>query len=245
MAQDEWKRRERWDDRPDWKDRRSYEFPGRTEYAKWAWEFLRRNVEFQKVCWEQRNGKRQGTERDVARKWGLEDFKDCIEPYDEGDAPVFRPPGVSLCHNLAVEESRTAKIKLGSGKMAVTFDLSAALQDGGLLESWFPWAREQVVWHLSVLADKKKPNAKPVRRRVRAQDYPGYLRVLDAIDGGGRTTKDKEVALAIYGSGTTNDLKRIRDALKVARKATRRSRYLWLAFAKPKRKTVTRKTKAN
>lgn len=67
-------------DRPDWRDEKAYSYTARLTRTEWAWEFLRRNSDFQrdlKVALEHANYQEKGASLTIINspveltKWGV------------------------------------------------------------------------------------------------------------------------------------------------------------------------------
>jgi len=74
-------------DRPDWRDENAYTYTARLTRREWAWEFLRRNSDFQrdlKVALEHADIQKEGAAITIVNspfdlaKWGVM-FRDIVE----------------------------------------------------------------------------------------------------------------------------------------------------------------------
>ena len=109
--------------RPDWTKPESYpKTPEAWPFRVWAWEFLRRNPEFQRQCDELAEAS-AGAKQRMARSWGLGEFK----PYKEG---YFSPSGCLWLseafreYEAAEDGDKEYRVVLKQHEVALVFDLN-------------------------------------------------------------------------------------------------------------------------
>lgn len=206
----------------DWKNEADYPPVNDTLPARWHWEFLRRNPVYQddydryRELQDSDNG---AAERDaLARKYGLEGIMlDYMDPLES----LFQTPRRS---SIRLVQWQTAWI--GEDEKGVRIE--GKREDMEYLD---PRVRQHeccVVFNLRHDLDEqlaeantriKKLNERYLERRGRVENYPLYLRLLDA-DGQGVAMEDMmrffmpDTEKAIAGKKLKNDLKeakRLRD----------------------------------
>jgi hypothetical protein len=179
---------------PDWRDASAYPGPATLLYD-WAWEFLRRNPEYQRRWCEWNAPRAEGERR---RRIRLSVFKQEFgvllprEPQST-EAPTFewdigvveRPPR----SRLPDDQEFFARISLQPGQAAVVFDLR--LQLNKQLAGAEEWLKGHAKLRKGLGELEEFPLETP-----RVREFPGYLRLLDA-DAAGVTNK-KVMASVIY-----------------------------------------------
>ncbi|MQR00230.1 transcriptional regulator domain-containing protein [Glaciimonas soli] len=149
---------------------------------RWAWEFLRRNISFQKICHEilkiESDEKKTNAMKVAARKYGLKIFKHCGDHYGtqkEGNRPIFN--GISYWYKVDDGEIRKQRISFHKGQVVIRFDVSPALIDKKALNLQLLRAKELLQNRISemngITPQRKQINIIP-------DEYLKFLRMLDA-----------------------------------------------------------------
>jgi hypothetical protein len=127
--------------RPDWKDVDTYEIDTQEfPYRAYAWEFLRRNPDFQRESEAAFSSGLQSAREKVATKYGLRD----LVSYRVGYEP-FEPSPVWLAETICEPPIVHQKGKLNRvphlrpGEVALIFDLDATLGSGPAAIDAFLW----------------------------------------------------------------------------------------------------------
>lgn len=167
--------------RPDWTKPESYpKTPEGWPFRVWAWEFLRRNPEFQRQCDELAEAS-AGAKQRMARSWGLGEFK----PYKEG---YFSPSGCLWLseafreYEAAEDGDKEYRVVLKQHEVALVFDLNNVTTAGlSAIEAQLGAAREVLLDYL------REFELKPADVRVNRRGLFEALRVYDALTYGGAT----------------------------------------------------------
>lgn len=167
--------------RPDGTDLDRYKNLEKWSYRRWAWEFLRRNVEFTAEC------KRvdEGTEADklaVAKQYGLKVFKRFSEGFKgKSGPPKFNIGSISYWQNLGEdkENSRLVPIRIGHGQLVIRFDLASALIDQKALDKQFRLAEQRARKNLALY--EKLVSKDAAVHKYKALNFGIYIRLLDYL----------------------------------------------------------------
>lgn len=172
----------------DWKNAADYPDPGTASMHRWAWEFLRRNLEFQgeyvkamrehdemeqrgeppPLAWNQRPiGK-------VLRKWGVAHVPGAL--HDETDSFFEFENFPQFLRRGEIDGQSFEYCRPSLSRMALAFDLSAPIQP-------------QVERAKKLLEMNQKDRASRIegirkRNNEASKMFPVYLRVLDALNAG-------------------------------------------------------------
>lgn len=115
--------------RPIWSSVESYpEDLADWEYRRWAWEFLRRNLEYQEESSAALSAGSPALVKSVARRYGLRDLVHFKKGYVPGD-PAFVWLSETFCKSALVG-SRQTNLRLQAGEVALVFDLDSTLASG-------------------------------------------------------------------------------------------------------------------
>jgi len=159
-------------------------------YRRWAWEFLRRNEEFQADCKALANfdGDIEEEKSRIAAKFGLKQFKHYNEHITKDTPLRFSATTFLFLSNLTAgkEEKATRHILIRPGEVAVRFDLSAMLDNTWGLGSQI---RQVEVSLRKIIASIKLPqiekqNSQKIVERVQREKLLEYLRMLDHRQSG-------------------------------------------------------------
>lgn len=154
------------------------------EVNRWAWEFLRRNKEFQKACdsLPQEREDRILKLKKLIRKYGLTQFKHWKEEYGalRDNQPIF--DGVRIRANLKEDTMDLSDIPpLEKGQALILLEILPCLDDLELLQKRMAFAYKQLEERLKKYAERNNLE-KPVSRKPKinkSEDLIAYLRILD------------------------------------------------------------------
>jgi len=232
---------------PDWKDKRSYPNVSGTPSLQWAWEFLRRNYQYQQL-WDQLIGPSHNatkfddawkTFQRVRRGPGVRHriplTKNPFQPFKEQFHIATYPPppweqqaklyfdSEFIVYQLGANPAAKVHGFLNQNQIVVWFDLTWPL--GAQLEN-----AKKIVTEAATRAKKS-----PKLLRQRAEHYSNYLRVLDAKTSG---ASYRQILNVLYsGRSSTypdyNAKQTLRDDLKAAERL--RDHDFWLIAATGKK----------
>jgi hypothetical protein len=223
---------------PDGKNSDDYKDCHSWSFHQWAWEFLRRNPEFQEYCNKSELDPAQFSKKEIKHKFGLVRFKHYREPYSA--APKERPkfktsdvvcwPRVSEKIYQRIKQNLPKELK--PGEVLVRFDIDKLSEASGSIDAMLEAAKRYLrraseIW-------QRECGVSICKRRNRPELIP-LLRLID-IDINRATSKLKNAQIVeiVYGQKAENigDLSNhFRKKFKIA-KMFRDSRYLLLAGAK-------------
>ena len=181
--------------RPDWKNEQKYPNPRNTSPEEWAWEFVRRNHEYQKDY-----------ESLVAGLPPLKTQKDNWSKYEPVNKEIrkhfsqkfgvsyARSPSKRFSKNLKFERQpviitkpRIKKYEINYGEVLVSFDLLKPINPQ-LKKIKIELEKQKDIFHEIY----KEPENK---KRAQTEKYQTYLRVLDAKYA---KVKNSEIAKILY-----------------------------------------------
>ena len=169
--------------RPDGEDLTRYKRCEKWTYRRWAWEFLRRNSEFQKAC---KLAKTDEQRQEVAAQFGLKKFKSFREAYGHPPAsrPTFTLGLITSRKHLSDEGGAPQKVRtsLHPGEVMIRFDLSKALTDTQVLEKQLRMASVRLKRLLAAYAAKIDKKLDQINHSPEV--WGQYLRLLDGIAAG-------------------------------------------------------------
>lgn len=209
---------------------------------RWAWEFLRRDVEFVEACNRVADGKDDA--KAVAKRFHLRRLKRYDELYETADTtnPKVKPafilssvPGIQVPVNeseLKEARQRIRRLTLDIGQVVVRFDLSVATEYPKRLDGQIASVTKALDKQLKRLQSATGVGDKKSRNRPTGGDLLNWLKALDMqkID-----CTDEQRGDAFFGnaSNATDSYKHIlsnarryakEDFLKLAADATKRPR---------------------
>lgn len=189
--------------RPDWKDAKSYGFDPKTfSYRQYAWEFLRRNPDFQN---ESRRALASGSNREreqVATKYGLRDLVSDLHVYELGKPELVWLAEVLCEPPIVHKKNRTNFIQTQRpGEVALIFDLDATVTSGPAAIDAFLWDARRTLMEerTRFIATLPGDEARVVRvksPRIRKSKLFAWLRTYDAVEDTG--VSQKEIAKVLY-----------------------------------------------
>ena len=219
--------RENW--RPDWKDDNQYPDTSKTSAQRWAWEFLRRNPNYQQD-WDRYVGILKPIDERLKDGSYKKETSDNINRLFSDAYGVSPPPHPSRdnCEGIRFERSklvaasahtgRNVNYKLSDGELLLSFDLYLPI--GPQIEK----ARRALELHSKDFQEIHyiKTGTNPRKQ----QAWKRYLRLLDAESDG---AKQSEMQSLIHNM-VNNPTNSVSESLKRA-KAIRDGDYLRIALA--------------
>lgn len=182
--------------RPDWHDEATYPDYTKWSYSNWAWEFLRRNEQFQQCCYALEAGSLD-EQLTVAKRFGLQEFKHFREHFHVGRVPEWLSvlPGILV---RATDKDKTLKERsIPQGQVVMTFDLDEMLKNRPTLDAQAynaGYYLNSCLKEYAALKGKKPRSPRPQIAKLFA-----YLRVLDAVTYAG--VDDNDVIAAVLYPG--------------------------------------------
>jgi hypothetical protein len=189
---------------PDWKDPNNYSFPKNTTRLEWAWQFLRRNPEYQKL-WKQAiflkalynpagvdaNLQRAKKEGGV-RHFNEQQISFWQATFVQRFGLVSPPPDPALPE--AKLQFSGQFIRFAQKATSVPYRVSATLDDGQVLV-WFDanWPIEPQLKNAKRLLTAKFPDQNVVKFRFHSTACSRFLRLLDAKQARARTTEQARI----------------------------------------------------
>lgn len=200
---------------------------------KWAWEFLRRNPEFQRRCKQVDADPKLADE--VAQQFGLKQFKHAKEPFrgSSYSQPRFSAALVRWRTRHSEADPAVHQRRMEVGELLVLFDLRSCLAKPAALGAQLRAAEKVAYRELTKFADATGGSLPKQERVTSVDDWLHYLRILDALHAG---RSHSDVAMLVYPGAcgpTTDRLFRasyIKSRIESARGFAER-RYLDIALA--------------
>jgi hypothetical protein len=209
--------------RPDWQCADEYTFMDALGMRSCAWEFLRRNIDYQEdweSFWREHHKaiarfgptfvSPQAAGRELLKRWGIHGF---VDPADDrpGHKLVFRYPNEPIAITAA-ENSDSVTVKLGEGEVLVKLKLQLALEP-------------QLASARMLLGSMQIGLGVKVRKQRRHKaNWKLYLRLLDARAAGVTYTR---IAAELFTlSHQANAEKKAEDTFRRAKKMTTPAGYL-------------------
>lgn len=154
--------------------------------SKWAWEFLRRNPNFQAGCQELHGMPdiplRRLRKKNAAQRFGLKKFKHFEEDYGAGSEPIPAFKTSSISYWSRVNEGRYAEQQLPTslrrGEALVRFDIAAMTRSTKSLEAQLNEAARRLEKSLRKYQSKDASKADPTKHKAPLIEL---LRTLDAF----------------------------------------------------------------
>lgn len=173
--------------RPDWKSAKSYpSVVDGMDYRAWAWEFLRRNEDYQKECENALERKSIPFSMSIANRYGLVHLIDYKANIDFSDRER-RWLSETICKSKMGKMSRfdNSIPQLKSGEFALVFDLNLTIEAGpAAIESMLYVARQDLLSARDEYiksADLSVRSLRPKTPKIRKSKLFTWLRVYDAI----------------------------------------------------------------
>jgi hypothetical protein len=189
--------------RPRWNDVSSYPDHTTWSFSRWAWEFLRRNVEFIAECERAMDDDSPDIKKGVANKFGLRDFKPFNQNFEWGVIPEWLNilPEVLASPLVGVYP---IKETVKPGRVVLSFDLNEMLKNRPVLDAQLFNAQ---VYLQGRLAEFATLNGRAIRSpRPHKSVLFDYLRVYDArVDA--KVGENRIIAMELFPDeyGIEND----------------------------------------
>ena len=155
---------------------------------RWAWEFLRRNIEFISDCNSINSRNHSKQKQAIAEKYGISFFKHYLD--DKAPYPEFINKVIASWENED-DDDRKVEINLKHGQMLILFNVDQTLETSFELSAQIKSATEALESYrkdlLVSLAKKKSTSIEQPRKR-RSSSPVHYVRHLKVID-----SRSKEV----------------------------------------------------
>jgi hypothetical protein len=181
---------------PVWNRAESYPEDMRNwDWRTWAWEFLRRNVDYQKDSGVM-SGDRPQTRatKAIAKRYGLVNLICCERNYEHLVSGWWLSEHIWKQQLVTKWGEEDADFKLACGEVALVFDLKQTLASGPTaIDSLLYVARNHLKTARAEFIESLKDYAGPVRvdaPKIRKRDLFTWLRVYDAIEFSGASTLD-------------------------------------------------------
>jgi Family of unknown function (DUF6499) len=212
---------------PDWLNESQYPDPRKTTPAQWAWEFLRRNREYQRLWHElvgpnysrpkPSNRQHPGKRTRLRIKPDLEPLLSKFlrkfhiasrpppSPADSGVTPGFKTEFIQ--YEVGIHKNQRVYGSLKQGQMVVWIDLT--------------WPIQPQLKNAKAVFDAEYAEQQISTKwvRVRPKNYKDYLRILDGLEHG---SSPKKISAIIYpGENRYPEYpatQKIRDDIKAARR---------------------------
>ncbi len=226
---------------PDWRSKESYAYTVNLTRLGWAWEFLRRNPQFQ-ADFEQSSKAHSGGRRDDLLRWGV--LRADTPSKNALDAKVFWDPFACAhvlplvaahsaipVHTSRLISSRVCHVLICDGvrRLQLSVRISAPEPENLLTEAIVLPAVGPCRWRTLICFNEYLSSGHLSRRHFRSERTAGRLaRVVQALDGALCDASHREIAIVLYGRGrVSNDWndpgEYLRDGV---RRAVRRGRLL-------------------
>ncbi len=164
--------------RPTWNKLETYPANPKTwSFSRWAWEFLRRNPEFQRRCDLVMNAQ-SGPRRGMAREFGLAEFKHYKESHAHGENECLWLSEAICKYDAANNDrSKSVEFSLKRGEVALVFDLMQIKKVGlATIDAQLSAARAVLLEYFEKLGEIAP------KKRVSKEGLLNLLRVYDAVD---------------------------------------------------------------
>lgn len=180
--------------RPEWRDETSYPDYTTWSYSQWAWEFLRRNEQFQKECYLVEGGS-AAEQLPVAKCFGLQAFKHFREPFSVREVPQWLSVLPGILTRATGKDTTLKERVIPQGQVVMTFYLDEMLNNRPTLDAQVYNAGFYLNDCLREYAEIR--GRQPRSPRPQIAKLFGYLRVWDAVNYAG-VTDNNEIAAILY-----------------------------------------------
>jgi hypothetical protein len=172
--------------RPTGLDEREYVNWQKWTGNRWAWEFLRRNPQFQSDCRTVDQNDSPARRNELCEKWGLRRYKSYKEPYRKHGKPASFVTSVRILGS----RRKLRNVQLADGQVAVVFNCLFSLR------KQLAYAAERLKRRQEAL-EKSGKRIERTNKKPRPVNFLYCLRALDVEQLRGLTKK--QMAEAIYG----------------------------------------------
>lgn len=169
--------------RPDWKNKVSYGSTSDWSYRHWAWEFLRRNPEYQERSERLKDGM-SNFQKKLAREFGRCNLKPFREPYGDDDASrLWLAETIDQTAGKIPGQSSVPKFELRPGYAILMVDLTQTTKAGrAALTSLLSHAKELLAIELDKYEKTLPQSQRTKTPKVRRDKLFIWLRIYDAIE---------------------------------------------------------------
>ncbi len=169
--------------RPDWKNEVSYGPTSRWSYRRWAWEFLRRNPEYQERS-ENLKEAMSGHKKKLAHDFGRCNLKPFREPYGDDDASrLWLAETIDPKAGKVLGNNGVPRFELRPGYAILMVDLTQATKSGrAALTSLLRHAKELLAIELDKYEKTLPQSQRTKTPKVRRDKLFIWLRIYDAIE---------------------------------------------------------------
>jgi hypothetical protein len=203
----------------DWKNQAYYDSSFKWSYRRWAWEFLRRNSDYQSA-FEKWNGTFPFAWEKSMREFGRSDLKSYRSSYGNDDHSRLW-----LCERIPApkgnygEVETVVDLKLPIGHVALVFDLTHAEKAGqAALTASLSHAKELLTNELAKYEKSLQAHQRSTIRKPRRSLLATWLRIYDAIEYG-KASEDEVIRFL------NPDLFKHKDPLSSLEKASARRKF--------------------
>lgn len=175
----------------DWKNQAYYDSSYAWSYRRWAWEFLRRNSDYQSACEKWKGTFRFAWEKSMW-EFGRSNLKSYRSPYGNDDQSRLW-----LCEQIPEpkgnygEVEAVVDLKLPIGHVALVFDLTHAEKAGqAALTALLSHAKELLTNELAKYEKSLQAHQRSTIRKPRRSLLATWLRIYDAIEYGKASEDD-------------------------------------------------------
>lgn len=150
-------------------------------YKRWAWEFLRRNPEFQAAC--DKAGEDTGKRQQVAKRFGLKRFVRYQRQTRRPDwAPEFDSSTVSKWSWIKGREKMPA-LKFLAGDVVIRFRLAATALDDAALDAQLADAKRYMTEQRTAYLTSIQAEPREAVKAAKPIYFLRNLRLIDLLDG--------------------------------------------------------------
>lgn len=163
---------------PDWRYKESYGDVDAWSYRRWAWEFLRRNAEYQKLG---PMGGMSSVHLNLARKFGRVKIRPYWSEYDNKEemAGVWLVDQVIAAHGWEGWDSKP-QTPLNSTEISIKFDLSVVMASGEIALNVLMAKIKAIVTEEMEYRWDEDDFPEKLIRRPKKSDLLLYLQLIDA-----------------------------------------------------------------
>lgn len=135
-------------------------------YKRWAWEFLRRNENFQKACNAIGPNENEKRQQEIAEEFGLKKYKYYKDAYKKGKTAKFIST-VSAWKNTSTSEYTGPKLPktLKQGEVLLRVNLKIAINDNYFINALVNDSERLLKKYLKELLSTKTPTQKNRSRK--------------------------------------------------------------------------------
>lgn len=184
--------------RPDWKNETSYGPTSLWSYRRWAWEFLRRNPEYQERS-ENLKEAMSGNKKKLAHDFGRCNLKPFREPYGDDDASrLWLAETIDPTAGKVLGKNGLPRFELRPGYAVLMVDLTQTTKAGrAALNSLLSHAKELLATELDKYEKTLPPDQRTKTPKVRRDKLFIWLRIYDAIEYS--KASEEDVIREFYG----------------------------------------------